>query len=87
MNLRRYSIVALAVLGGSCSSQPAVIAVRNLERPSDMGFVCMVADGNTISGRPMTDCHRHLFPPGDPSVGPDLRSTSPPPGRMQRSGF
>src|SRR4051794_38100237 len=56
-----WSLVALTALG--CGSQPTVVPVRNLERPSDMSFVCLkVVDTmqGILTGRPMTSCHPHL---------------------------
>ena len=53
----------------ACSSTPAVVPARNLERPGDMGFVCLAIDADgTLSGRPMCACH----PPGakDPPIEP-----------------
>jgi hypothetical protein len=50
---------------GGCSATPAVIPAHNLERPGDMGFVCLDVDPNDpntpLSGRPMRRCH----PPGE----------------------
>src|SRR3954471_17046890 len=54
--------LGLALIG--CGKDPTVVPVRNLERPADMGFVCMrlatTAEGPRLTGRPMVDCHPHL---------------------------
>jgi hypothetical protein len=48
----------------ACSSTPAVIPTRNLESPSDMTFVCLKTDGDTLSGKAMSECHgRNIFEP------------------------
>ena len=54
--MRKLLLVSLLVTVG-CSAQPTVVPVRNLERPSDMSFVCMrVLQGTTVlTGRPLTD--------------------------------
>lgn len=44
----------------SCSSTPTVIPTKNMDRPSDMTFVCLGLDpndGSKLSGRPMSECH------------------------------
>lgn len=51
------------LLAVACSQQPAVVPVRNLERPSDMGFVCVREEedpqgGLRASARPISSC-RH----------------------------
>jgi hypothetical protein len=58
-------VVALVVLIGglSCTPEPIVVPVRNLERPADIGFVCLeradVVEGapEVLTGRPMSVCH------------------------------
>ena len=69
MTSRVASTIALCGLLSACSPAPTVIPARNLERPGDMGFVCLAinADG-TLSGQPMSVCH----PPGakDPPIQP-----------------
>jgi hypothetical protein len=55
-------LVLLAVAAGAaCSRDDTIVPVRNLERPSDMGFVCLgLVDANgakVVSGRPMIACH------------------------------
>jgi hypothetical protein len=51
-------LAAALVLTTACAAQPPVLAVRNLERPNDMGFVCMaVTSDGKLSGRPMIYCH------------------------------
>ncbi|HXU82679.1 MAG TPA: hypothetical protein VN914_14855, partial [Polyangia bacterium] len=58
--MRRLGLlVALALVG--CGKDPTVVPVRNLERPSDMGFVCMRVVNGQLTGRPMIDCHKHLL--------------------------
>jgi hypothetical protein len=44
----------------SCSSTPTVIPTKNMDRPTDMTFVCLgldPQDGSKLSGRPMSECH------------------------------
>ena len=52
-------LVLCGLLGG-CTT-PTVIPAHNLERPGDMGFVCLAIDPNdpnaSLSGRPMRKCH------------------------------
>jgi hypothetical protein len=52
---------ALALLAFGCGEDFAVVPVRNLERPSDLGFACVrvieTAQGSQVSGRPMVECH------------------------------
>lgn len=51
------------LVGAACSSTPTIIPTKNLDRPTDMTFVClgMVAsesgDGEVLSGQPMSACH------------------------------
>jgi hypothetical protein len=61
-----FRIGLLAVVGAiglvACTPDPIVIPVRNLERPADMGFVCVEkvdVDGGAsyVTGRPMSVCH------------------------------
>jgi hypothetical protein len=64
--VRRLARLVWALLAVSaCGKEPAVVPVRNLERPSDMAFVCMreveAAGVTQLSGRPMVDCQPHLF--------------------------
>lgn len=59
----------LAALALACSSSTVVVAVRNLERPTDMTFVCLERVGDLVSARPMHVCHPHFAL--DPAV--DLR--------------
>lgn len=62
--MKRLSLACttLALLG--CGKDPTVVPVRNLERPSDMAFVCMrevVTGGRTVlSAEPMAECQPHL---------------------------
>jgi hypothetical protein len=62
--MRRPLLLTLALALVGCGKEPTVVPVRNLERPADMGFVCMrqvkTAEGLRLTGRPMTDCHPHL---------------------------
>ncbi|MGB8297494.1 MAG: hypothetical protein WCG85_18865 [Polyangia bacterium] len=64
--MRSRIVPALALCGllGGCSSTPAVVPAHNLERPGDMGFVCLAVDPNDpntpLTGRPMRECQ----PPG-----------------------
>ena len=70
MRSRIVPTIVLAGLLSGCSAAPTVIPARNLERPGDMGFVCLAIDSDTLtlSGRPMRVCH----PPGqrDPAIQP-----------------
>ena len=54
-------MLALCGLLGGCSATPTVIPAHNLERPGDMGFVCLAIDpkdpNTTLSGQPMRRCH------------------------------
>jgi hypothetical protein len=61
----RKLVLLVAVLAIACQAQPPVIAVRNLERPSDMGFLCVAVTDGKLSGRPMTYCHPR------PTITPD----------------
>ena len=65
MRSRVAPTTVLCGLLGGCSATPAVIPAHNLERPGDMGFVCLAIDPNDpntlLSGRPMRECH----PPGE----------------------
>jgi hypothetical protein len=60
---RIASSLVVAGLLAACSSTPTVIPTKNLDRPTDMGLVCLglVTDGVTgqtaLSGRPMETCH------------------------------
>ena len=56
--MRRALAVALLLAG--CGKEPTVVPVRNLERPSDMSFVCMHLVNGKLTGRPMAECHPHL---------------------------
>ena len=70
MRLRVGPTIVFCGLFGACSATPTVIPARNLERPGDMGFVCLAIDSDTgtLTGRPMRVCH----PPGekDPVIQP-----------------
>jgi hypothetical protein len=49
-----------SLLGGAllaCGSTPSVIPARNLERPTDMGMVCLAVNGDVLTGQPMSGCH------------------------------
>ncbi len=58
---RAGAALALGLGLGACGEDFAVVPVRNLERPSDMGFACLrvidTAQGPQVSGRPMVECH------------------------------
>ena len=71
-------LLLAAGLLAACSSTPTVIPTKNLDRPTDMGFVClaMVTDAagqSVLSGQPMDICH----PRGavDPTVVNDGQRT------------
>jgi hypothetical protein len=56
-------VVVVAAFSG-CGDDFTVVSVRNLERPSDMGFACLrvlavpaPGLGQVVSGRPMVECH------------------------------
>ena len=89
MKLRRLvwlggsiSLLGVAALT-SCGPDPIITPVRNLERPSDMDFVCMEvvnvpAEGMTparrvATGRPMSECHKPEVQ--DPRPGNQLLRT------------
>jgi hypothetical protein len=87
--MRRLGVIAvLAVAGASCGPPPNLLPVNDLDRPTDVAFMCFgafasgqsgadagAADGGTglqVSGRPMRSCH----PPGlyDPPAGAGSRT-------------
>ena len=51
-------VLVSAVLA-ACSSTPPIIPTKNLDRPTDMTFVClsMPPGSDGLSGAPMTSCH------------------------------
>jgi hypothetical protein len=49
-------LVCLAV-GVACSSTPTVIPTKNMDRPTDMAFVCLAMVDGLLSGQPMSRCH------------------------------
>lgn len=61
--MKRLAHLLLAAgLLAACSSTPTVIPTRNLDRPTDMGFVCLAmvtdtAGQSVLSGQPMDVCH------------------------------
>jgi hypothetical protein len=67
--------LALGLVLGACGEDLVVTPVRNLERPSDMDFVCLAAEKNpegelVATGRPMTDCYvASMQPGGDAGIG------------------
>jgi hypothetical protein len=74
MRSRVFAAVVLAGLLGACSATPTVIPARNLERPSDMGFVCLAVDqSGVLSGQPMCLCH----PPGQKDPAIQVTNSSP----------
>ena len=55
-------LLLAAGLLAACSSTPTVIPTRNLDRPTDMGFVCLAmvtdtAGQSVLSGQSMDVCH------------------------------
>jgi hypothetical protein len=59
---RGAGLPLLALTGAlSCGEDFSVVPVRNLERPSDLGFACLALvdtpSGPVVSGRPMSFCH------------------------------
>jgi len=66
--------MAICGLLGACST-PTAYPAHDLERPSDMGFVCLAIDPGTgtLSGQPMRICH----PPGEkaPVIQPAGKSS------------
>ena len=72
--------LAVVLALGACGEELTVTPVRNLERPSDMDFVCMAGLGNTgpqgelvASARPMADCYLAMATPTiDAGVGTQL---------------
>ena len=76
MTLRGSSTIVLLGLVGACGATPTVIPARNIERPGDMGFVCLAivdSDSRTLSGQPMRACH----PPGAKDPVFQATATSP----------
>jgi hypothetical protein len=65
--------LAVAIVGGSCSSTPTVLPSRNFDRPTDVVFACVgqFTDQNTgklvFSGRPIDWCQPFGLPV--PAVG------------------
>jgi hypothetical protein len=59
----RLSLAAALLVGlFACGQEPDVVPVRNLERPSDMHFVCLSEEPNApggavVTARPITACH------------------------------
>jgi hypothetical protein len=58
----------------ACSSTPAVIPTKNMDRPTDMTFVCLgLVSGATgspvLTGLPMQNCH--VRGANDPSISPN----------------
>jgi len=42
----------------ACSSTPTVIPTKNMDRPTDMSFVCLqLQEDGAVSGVPMSSCH------------------------------
>ncbi len=80
MNRSAWTVRIVALLGPallSCSNPPEVVPTRNLDRPSDLGFVCLQvarnADGKqVVTGRPMNACHPQRKPTQAP-IGVDVR--------------
>jgi hypothetical protein len=72
-----------SLLGGAllaCGSTPTVIPARNLERPTDMGMVCLAFDPTSgqLSGQPMNACHptgKKEDPIQESSSSPRVRGT------------
>jgi hypothetical protein len=69
--------LCFGVLVAACSSTPTVIPTKNLDRPTDIGFVCLgVKDGvadqagqKVLSGQGMDVCHARGA--ADPNITPD----------------
>jgi hypothetical protein len=62
--MKRSGLIALwSLVGTACSSTPTIIPTKNLDRPTDMTFVCLgmvpseSGDTEVLSGRPMSVCH------------------------------
>jgi len=78
--MRRLGIIAaLAAAAASCSPAPNLLPVNDLNRPTDVAFMCFgafpgagAADGGTsglqVSGRPMRSCHPPLAYDPPPST-------------------
>jgi hypothetical protein len=71
--MKQLALVLLgAVLGMACSASPTVIPTKNMDRPTDMAFVCLGLvssenDGTTkLGGLPMSSCHRRTE--SDPAI-------------------
>lgn len=59
--MKRFAFACLSLLLWSCSETPTVIPARNLERPSDMVFLCLATQRDTngtevLTGQPMQAC-------------------------------
>jgi hypothetical protein len=82
MILRVGPTIALCGLLSACGAGPTVIPARNIERPGDMGFVCLAIESDgTLSGRPMWVCH----PPD--AKGPVFQATATSPRQFGTFAF
>jgi hypothetical protein len=77
MNGRSVSLTGLLLVAlSACGQDPIVLPVKNLDRPTDMAFVCMarVEQGavSVVSGRPMSECRPPMA--ADPKVNLDART-------------
>jgi hypothetical protein len=72
-----WALLALAAALG-CGEDFSVVPVRNLERPSDLGFACLAVvetpSGPAVSGRPMAFCHSPEIDKLDPRVNLNNRA-------------
>jgi hypothetical protein len=65
--MKRSLVVSAGVaLGIACSSTPTVIPTKNMDRPTDMTFVCLAMRDSELTGRPMSECHQRNIP--DPAT-------------------
>jgi hypothetical protein len=56
--MRRLVVALLCGLCAiACSATPTVIPTKNMDRPSDMTFVCLAMVDGVLSGQPMSSCH------------------------------
>lgn len=66
--MKRFALALVAgALGLACSSTPAVIPTKNMDRPTDLTFVCLgITPDGLLSGQPMSACHNRNE--ADPAV-------------------
>jgi hypothetical protein len=50
-------VIVCAAYAVACSATPTVIPTKNMDRPTDMAFVCLAMVDGALSGQPMSQCH------------------------------